>query len=81
MSASPPPKQKTLPPWVNFVVGGLSGMGATLFVQPIDLIKTRMQLQGAGGAAREHKNFVSAFVKVAQTEGFTGMYNGYARSP
>ena len=30
-------------------------MGATLFVQPMDLIKNRMQLSGVGGAAKEHK--------------------------
>ena len=29
---------------VKFLFGGLSGMGATCFVQPLDLVKTRMQV-------------------------------------
>eukprot|EP00698_Gefionella_okellyi_P004598 TRINITY_DN14204_c0_g1_i1.p1 TRINITY_DN14204_c0_g1~~TRINITY_DN14204_c0_g1_i1.p1 ORF type:complete len:303 (-),score=46.10 TRINITY_DN14204_c0_g1_i1:141-1049(-) len=71
------PTRKSGPPaWVPFAVGGLSGMGATLFVQPIDLIKTRMQLSGVGGATVQHKNFVSAFIAVAKSEGVAGLYKG-----
>jgi solute carrier family 25 oxoglutarate transporter 11 len=36
---------RPIPSWMKFVTGGLSGMGATLFVQPLDLVKTRMQLR------------------------------------
>jgi hypothetical protein len=32
--------------WKKFVFGGASGCLATLVVQPLDLIKTRMQLTG-----------------------------------
>lgn len=33
-------------PTMEFIVGGLAGAGATIFTNPIDVIKTRMQLQG-----------------------------------
>ena len=29
------------PGYIKFLFGGLSGMGATLFVQPLDLVKNR----------------------------------------
>ncbi|XP_071555635.1 mitochondrial 2-oxoglutarate/malate carrier protein [Temnothorax nylanderi] len=38
--------QKTVPNGVKFLIGGTSGMAATCFVQPLDLIKNRMQLSG-----------------------------------
>lgn len=76
-------QKKAVPTWTQFAVGGLSGMGATLFVQPIDLIKTRMQLSGVGGAGTQHANFIQAFVNVARTEGvyrlYTGLSAGLAR--
>ena len=37
---------KVMPNYVKFIFGGLSGMGATMFVQPLDLVKNRMQLSG-----------------------------------
>jgi hypothetical protein len=32
----------TTPGYIKFIFGGLSGMGATLFVQPLDLVKNRL---------------------------------------
>lgn len=29
-------------------------MGATVFVQPLDLVKTRLQISGQGGSAKEY---------------------------
>lgn len=50
-------------------------MGATCVVQPLDLVKTRMQIQGTG-ADRLYKNTFDAVVKIFKGEGFTGLYNG-----
>lgn len=62
--------------WKGFLFGGLSGMGATMVVQPIDLIKNRMQLSGEGGAAKAYSNSFQAALKIIQQEGFFNMYNG-----
>lgn len=56
----------------KFVIGGLSGMGATMVVQPLDLVKTRMQL------ATGRTGTVSTLMTVARQEGVTALYNGYA---
>lgn len=37
---------KTIKPYFN---GGLSGMGATCIIQPIDMVKVRLQLGATGG--------------------------------
>lgn len=51
-------------------------MGATLFVQPFDLVKSRMQISGEGGAVREHKTSFHAFIRILRSEGFFGIYAG-----
>lgn len=65
-----------IPKPVKFLFGGLSGMAATCFVQPMDLIKNRMQLSGEGGKAKEHKNTFQAIRSILAKEGITGMYSG-----
>lgn len=40
------PVWKAVKPFVN---GGLSGMGATCIIQPIDMVKVRLQLGATGG--------------------------------
>lgn len=48
----PKPPARPLPKHLQFLFGGTAGMAATCVVQPIDLIKTRMQLATkAGGDA------------------------------
>lgn len=64
------------PAYLKYLFGGLSGMGATLFVQPLDLVKNRMQLQGAGGAKKEYANTFDALTKILKNEGVTGIYKG-----
>lgn len=51
-------------------------MSATLFVQPLDLVKNRMQLSGEGGKAREYKTSFHAFRAIAAKEGIFAMYSG-----
>ncbi|XP_065889552.1 mitochondrial 2-oxoglutarate/malate carrier protein-like [Dysidea avara] len=68
--------RKTISKPVNFLFGGLSGMGATAITQPLDLVKNRMQMSGLGGAAREHKSTIHATIKVARSEGVLALYTG-----
>ncbi|XP_008217743.1 mitochondrial uncoupling protein 3-like isoform X2 [Nasonia vitripennis] len=46
--SGPPKKVKPLPPLVNFLNAGLSGMCATCFVHPMDVLKNRMQMSKEG---------------------------------
>jgi solute carrier family 25 oxoglutarate transporter 11 len=61
---------------LQFLFGGLSGMIATCIVQPLDLVKTRMQLSGEGGSAKAHKTSFHALTNIARTEGLSALYKG-----
>lgn len=69
-------KPKTSPKAVKFLFGGLAGMGATVFVQPLDLVKNRMQLAGQGSKAREYKTSFHCLVSILKNEGVGGVYTG-----
>ena len=45
-------------------------------VQPLDLVKTRLQISGAGGGAKEYNSTFDAFSKIIKREGFTAIYKG-----
>lgn len=51
-------------------------MGATVVVQPLDLIKTRLQISGQGGTAKEYSGALDAIAKIVKSEGFTSLYKG-----
>lgn len=51
-------------------------MAATLFVQPLDLVKNRMQLSGVGGQAREYPTSFHAIRGILAKEGLFAMYTG-----
>ncbi|CAG9788909.1 unnamed protein product [Diatraea saccharalis] len=69
-STAVPAKERTIPNGLKFVFGGLAGMGATCFVQPLDLIKTRMQLSGGG------KSSFTVASEIIAREGFGSLYTG-----
>ncbi|XP_045163610.1 mitochondrial 2-oxoglutarate/malate carrier protein-like isoform X2 [Mercenaria mercenaria] len=51
-------------------------MAATLFVQPLDLVKNRMQLSGEGGTKRVHKTSFHALRSIIANEGVLAVYTG-----
>jgi len=64
--------QKPIPKSVKFLHGGLAGMGATCIVQPLDLIKNRMQVSKPG-------QFSSSFAcgaSIIKNEGISAIYTG-----
>ncbi|XP_076057659.1 mitochondrial 2-oxoglutarate/malate carrier protein-like [Oratosquilla oratoria] len=69
MAQEPP---KTIPNGVKFLFGGLSGMAATCFVQPLDLVKNRMQV----AKSKEHKTSLHVLRHVVQSEGVLAVYAG-----
>lgn len=46
-----------------------------MFVQPLDLVKNRMQLSGTTGK-KEYKTSLHAFASIAKNEGIIRMYDG-----
>lgn len=74
--SAPNQKAVIVPNPVKFAMGGLSGMSATLFVQPLDLVKNRMQISGEGGQAKAYKNSLDAVTSIIRNEGVRGIYAG-----
>ncbi|KAG5898265.1 hypothetical protein JTB14_008609 [Gonioctena quinquepunctata] len=66
---------------MEFVVGGLAACGASVFSNPFDVIKTRMQLQGELKARGRHdifyKNVFHAGWVIAKNEGIRGLQKGF----
>ncbi|CCE82344.1 Piso0_002065 [Millerozyma farinosa CBS 7064] len=65
----------------GFIAGGLAACGAVTFTNPIELVKTRMQLQGELEKADKHatklyRNPVQAFLHVYKHEGIRGLQKG-----
>lgn len=51
-------------------------MAATLVVQPLDLLKNRMQLSGVGKAKKEYKSSFHALQTIVKNEGVFALYTG-----
>eukprot|EP00745_Piridium_sociabile_P019050 TRINITY_DN28799_c0_g1_i2.p1 TRINITY_DN28799_c0_g1~~TRINITY_DN28799_c0_g1_i2.p1 ORF type:complete len:329 (-),score=34.99 TRINITY_DN28799_c0_g1_i2:1185-2105(-) len=69
--------QDKRPQWLKnmqpFAVGGMAGCMATSCVQPIDMIKVRIQLVEKGGGT---KNPLTIASKLIRDEGFLSLYKG-----
>lgn len=64
----------------DLLMGGVSAMFATLFTNPIEVVKTRLQMQGELTAKGHHTVFYKSvphglFV-IAKTEGFVALQSG-----
>jgi len=57
----------------NFLIGGLSGMGATSIIQPIDMIKVRIQLRGE---ALGKTSPIDVAKEIYHQGGIKGFYRG-----
>lgn len=71
-------------PWYGeFLIAGLSAVGAICFTNPIDVVKTRMTLQGQGaaaGAKNPYPNVASALMTIGRNEGLRGLQRGLPAS-
>ncbi|GBP68756.1 Solute carrier family 25 member 35 [Eumeta japonica] len=65
---------------MDFLIGGLAGVGAGFFSNPFDVIKTRMQLQGELKAKGQHavhyKNIPHAIYNIVRHEGIVALQKG-----
>ncbi|XP_071962381.1 mitochondrial basic amino acids transporter-like [Antedon mediterranea] len=60
------------------IAGGTAGFLQSFICSPMELAKTRLQLQGYGNGngAKEYKNSVDAIMKIFKNEGFKGCFRG-----
>ncbi|KAG0067269.1 mitochondrial carrier [Linnemannia elongata] len=68
-------KQKEIVPWHDFVAGSLGGMAQVTVGQPMDTIKTRLQIEGPNG---RFVGPMDCLRKTIKNEGFLGLYKGMA---
>lgn len=65
---------------IDFLVGGLAACGAGIFTNPLEVAKTRMQLQGElvarGKYVVHYRNVVHAFYQIAKVDGITALQKG-----
>mmetsp|Transcript_18870 Transcript_18870/g.36375 ORF Transcript_18870/g.36375 Transcript_18870/m.36375 type:complete len:463 (-) Transcript_18870:184-1572(-) len=77
-SSSGEPLSVGLSPVQMLVIGGIAGSTAACFTTPFDVIKTRLQTQGALQSATQHKGVVDALFSIIAKEGVGGLYRGIA---
>ncbi|CAJ1397324.1 unnamed protein product [Effrenium voratum] len=72
-SAPPPRSQKA-----EFVLAGLAACGAITATNPVDVVKTRLQLQGElkGAKASAYTGILQAMGRIFQKEGLRGLQRG-----
>ncbi|MED6133884.1 hypothetical protein PIB30_032348 [Stylosanthes scabra] len=62
---------------VSLACGSLSGIASSTATFPLDLVRRRMQLEGAGGRARVYNSgLFGTFRRIVQNEGLRGLYRG-----
>lgn len=69
-----PPKQPPQNMLLNFAFGGMSGVTATLCIQPLDMIKVRIQLLSELG--KKNVGFMHVGRELIKENGFAYMYKG-----
>lgn len=65
---------------MEYVTGAMAGVMAGCFTNPLDVVKTRLQLQGELKSRGQHvvhyKNTLHAFYVVGKTEGLVSLQKG-----
>lgn len=73
---------ETVPPAVDLVLGASACCLACVFTNPLEVVKTRLQLQGElqarGTYPRLYRGFVASVVAVARADGLCGLQKGLA---
>jgi len=70
-------KKKELPFHYQFLAGGIAGVTEIVTMYPLDVVKTRFQLQvGKSAAEGAYTGVVDCFTKIVRNEGFATLYRG-----
>jgi len=68
---------KPLPFIYQFAAGAVAGVSEILVMYPLDVVKTRVQLQtGKGTGADSYNGMLDCFRKIIKNEGFSRLYRG-----
>jgi len=66
-----------LPFIYQFAAGAVAGVSEILVMYPLDVVKTRVQLQtGKGTGADSYNGMIDCFQKIVRNEGFSRLYRG-----
>lgn len=67
---------------MEFFIGGVAAVGAGCFTNPLEVVKTRLQLQGElkskGQYTVHYRNFFHAFYVIGKSEGLSSLQKGLA---
>ncbi|MCJ1306194.1 Mitochondrial 2-oxodicarboxylate carrier 2 [Hypocenomyce scalaris] len=70
-------QDKPLPFIYQFAAGAVAGVSEILTMYPLDVVKTRVQLQQGKGVGNEGYNgMLDCFRKIIKNEGFSRLYRG-----
>jgi solute carrier family 25 2-oxodicarboxylate transporter 21 len=76
-STVPIKTEKPLPFLFHFTAGGIAGTSEILVMYPLDVVKTRFQLQvGSGAGGEAYTSIMDCFKKIVKNEGFSRLYRG-----
>ncbi|KAI8621415.1 mitochondrial carrier domain-containing protein [Chytriomyces sp. MP71] len=83
MSGDPSLSQQLTVHVRGFAVGAIAACGAVTITNPMEVVKTRLQLQGelartSPNTPKQYNGALSAFVKIARNEGIRGIQKGLA---
>ena len=73
--APPPPHKRKETGLKHLFAGSVAGMASKTILQPLDLIKVRLQVQDGRGP-NEYRGMIDAIQKVVRNEGVFGLYRG-----
>ncbi|RIA87319.1 mitochondrial 2-oxodicarboxylate carrier 1 [Glomus cerebriforme] len=68
--------EKPLPFLFHFTAGGIAGTSEILVMYPLDVVKTRFQLQVSGAGGETYTSIADCFKKIIKNEGFSRLYRG-----
>jgi solute carrier family 25 folate transporter 32 len=69
-------KDTAKPNFQHLFAGSFAGMSARFILQPLDLVKVRLQVQDGTRGTQEYTGLRNAFTTIYRTDGIKGFYRG-----